>query len=189
MAESKMNKAYWVAHKAKTLLDSGDTVAKALELWDKDKAKSPQNWNPDLMATVLLNVSLKAGALEAKANSVIHKETKALLKSYKEDAKSFSDAIKAATGKELACLEGHRSRVSSLAFSPDGLRLASGSYDNTVKLWEVSSGKEINSLLGHKFWVTSVVFSPDGSRLYFSSQRGKTGLVEDGVTFEITGPF
>lgn len=101
MAESKMNKTYWVAHKAKTLLDSGDTVAKALELWDKDKAKSPQNWNADLMATVLLNVSLKAGALEAKANSTIHKETKALLKSYKEDAKFFSDAVKAATGKEL----------------------------------------------------------------------------------------
>ena len=57
MAESKMNKAYWVAHKAKTLLDSGDTVAKALEMWDKDKAKSPQNWNADLMATCLLYTS------------------------------------------------------------------------------------------------------------------------------------
>ncbi|MEO6061335.1 MAG: hypothetical protein ABIQ99_05295 [Thermoflexales bacterium] len=101
MAESKMNKTYWVAHKAKTLLDSGDTVAKALEMWDKDKAKSSQNWNPDLMATVLLNISMKAGALDAKANSTIHKETKALLKFYKEQAKFFSDAIKAATGKEL----------------------------------------------------------------------------------------
>lgn len=37
--------------------------------------------------------------------------------------------------------------------------------------------------------ITGPAFSPDGSRLYFSSQRGKTGNSEDGVTFEITGPF
>lgn len=37
--------------------------------------------------------------------------------------------------------------------------------------------------------ITGPAFSPDGSRLYFSSQRGQTGRSEDGVTFEITGPF
>lgn len=37
--------------------------------------------------------------------------------------------------------------------------------------------------------ITGPAFSPDGSRLYFSSQRGKTGLSENGITFEITGPF
>ena len=37
--------------------------------------------------------------------------------------------------------------------------------------------------------VTGPAFSPDGSRLYFSSQRGKTGYADDGITFEITGPF
>lgn len=37
--------------------------------------------------------------------------------------------------------------------------------------------------------IAGPAFSPDGSRLYFSSQRGKTGRVEDGITFEITGPF
>jgi len=37
--------------------------------------------------------------------------------------------------------------------------------------------------------ITGPAFSPDGSRLYFSSQRGKTGRSEDGITFEITGPF
>jgi len=37
--------------------------------------------------------------------------------------------------------------------------------------------------------ITGPAFSPDGSRLYFSSQRGKTGRNEDGITFEITGPF
>ncbi|MDH5552587.1 MAG: PhoX family protein, partial [Nitrosomonas sp.] len=37
--------------------------------------------------------------------------------------------------------------------------------------------------------ITGPAFSPDGSRLYFSSQRGKTGRSEDGITYEITGPF
>ncbi|HBV22011.1 MAG TPA: hypothetical protein DEF07_09880, partial [Nitrosomonas sp.] len=37
--------------------------------------------------------------------------------------------------------------------------------------------------------ITGPAFSPDGSRLYFSSQRGISGKPEDGITFEITGPF
>ena len=101
MAESKMNKAYWVAHKAKTLLDSGDTMAKALTLWDENKAKKPADWNADHIATVLENVSLKASLLDGKANATLHKETKVLLKFYKEQAEHFSDAIKAANGKDL----------------------------------------------------------------------------------------
>lgn len=45
-------------------------------------------------------------------------------------------------------------------------------------------------LAGHdRSEVTGPAFSPDGSRLYFSSQRGKTGRAEDGMTFEISGPF
>ena len=101
MAESKMNKAYWVAHKAKTLLDSGDTMAKALTMWDQNKAKKPADWNSDHIADVLENVSLKASLLDGKANATLHKETKVLLKFYKEQAKHFSDAIKKADGKIL----------------------------------------------------------------------------------------
>lgn len=45
-------------------------------------------------------------------------------------------------------------------------------------------------VVGHdRSEITGPAFSPDGSRLYFSSQRGKTGRDEDGITFEITGPF
>ncbi len=44
---------------------------------------------------------------------------------------------------------GHSSSVISIAFSPDGKYLASGSYDNTVKLWSVESQKEVTTLHGH----------------------------------------
>lgn len=56
----------------------------------------------------------------------------------------------------------------------------------------LTSGKVLPLLqvAGHdRSEITGPAFSPDGSRLYFSSQRGKTGNSEDGVTFEITGPF
>ncbi|MCP4372529.1 MAG: hypothetical protein GY797_31150, partial [Deltaproteobacteria bacterium] len=57
------------------------------------------------------------------------------------------------------------SGVRSVAFSPDGKFLASGSYDNTVRLWEVSTGEQLRELTGHSDSVWSVAFSPDGKFL------------------------
>ncbi|NIM17623.1 MAG: hypothetical protein GTO45_37130, partial [Candidatus Aminicenantes bacterium] len=59
----------------------------------------------------------------------------------------------------------HAVRVLSVAFSPDGNTLASGSDDSIIRLWEVDSGKEIGKFTGHSSFVTSVVFSPDGKVL------------------------
>ncbi len=53
----------------------------------------------------------------------------------------------------------------SIAFSPDGKYLASGSRDNTVKLWSVELQKEVTTLKGHSLSVYSVAFSPDGKYL------------------------
>ena len=53
------------------------------------------------------------------------------------------------TGEKLTTLIGHTERVSSIAFSPDGETLASGSYDKTILLWDVPAGKPRKTLNGH----------------------------------------
>ena len=71
----------------------------------------------------------------------------------------------AQTGEELNLLDGHRGRVLSIAFSPDGRTLATGNDDGTVRLWEVETGKNIKTLTADPSWVSSVAFSPDGRTL------------------------
>jgi WD40 repeat protein len=69
------------------------------------------------------------------------------------------------TGRELARLEGAPSHAASVAFSPDGTRIATGEADGTVRLWDAATGEQSMVLTGHTAMVVDVAFSPDGSRL------------------------
>ncbi|MEG4798846.1 hypothetical protein QUA69_27735, partial [Microcoleus sp. LAD1_D1] len=71
--------------------------------------------------------------------------------------------------KPIATLTGHSSSVLSIAFSPDGLTLASASFDKTIKLWHLQSQKPIATLTGHSSSVLSIAFSPDGKTLASAS--------------------
>ncbi|KIK66938.1 hypothetical protein GYMLUDRAFT_156943, partial [Collybiopsis luxurians FD-317 M1] len=67
-------------------------------------------------------------------------------------------------------LQGHTDWVWSVACSPDGKRILSGSADKTIQIWNAETGTPIGEpLQGHTDWVGSVVFSPDGKRIVSGS--------------------
>ena len=68
----------------------------------------------------------------------------------------------AASGKELFTLRGHTQGIQSVAFSADGHRIVTGSWDRTVRLWEAASGRELCKLERDSIAIKRAAFSADG---------------------------
>ena len=89
------------------------------------------------------------------------------------------------TGEELLTLNGHKYYVSIAAFSPDGSRIVTGSYDMTVKVWDALSGKEMFSMNANNSSVDAANYSPDGKKIVsISPSTDKPVMVWNAMTGE-----
>jgi WD40 repeat protein len=68
-------------------------------------------------------------------------------------------------------LSGHQKVIACIAVSPDGKKIASGSYDNTIKIWDSETGKETMTLTGYHSRTRCIAFSADGKKIASGSRN------------------
>ena len=152
----------WVASVAFStngiLASGGGDGDKTLKLWD--------------VATLTNIATLGSGSRSAVSAAAFHGTTLAF-------GGGFSwiniELLDVATMTHIATFEGHRSNVLSIAYSPDGTLLASGSYDGTVRLWNVATGRNI-AIFKAAGEVPSVAFSPEGTIVAAGTSSGVVEL-------------
>lgn len=70
-----------------------------------------------------------------------------------------------AKGEEIRAFNGHTAPITSVAFSPDGKKILTSSFDRTLRLWDTEKGKELKRFEGHTDGIEAAAFTPDGNRI------------------------
>ena len=126
-------------------------VASSIGIWTYDAHTGEER---DLFATAMSNEDATAFSPDRR-----------MFASASYDPDNTVELWDLANRQHKAALKGHTSYIESIAFSPDGHTLATGSSDYTVRLWNTDTGTHKATLVGHTRGITSVAFSPDGHTL------------------------
>jgi WD40 repeat protein/serine/threonine protein kinase len=129
------------------------------------RAKVPAGAPPEVVAVLGEEVRFPLPAARASHGMAVSKGGDYLAVPCGNDLAIFD----ARAGKLLHMLPEHESRTLEAAFSPDGKRVACGSFNNSVRVWDVKSGTLERTLTGPTALVHGVAFSPDGKRLAAAS--------------------
>ncbi|KAK7219801.1 hypothetical protein V2G26_007804 [Clonostachys chloroleuca] len=129
--------------------------------------------------------AMEIAPLQVYASALVFSPTRSLIRELFEKEEPNWITLKPSVESDwnacLQTLEGHDDWVMSVAFSADGQRVASGSRDKTVKIWDTAMGACVQTPKGHGASVNSVVFSADGQRLA-SGSSDETVKIWDAAT-------
>ncbi|MHC4970919.1 MAG: protein kinase domain-containing protein [Planctomycetota bacterium] len=187
------NKATAAACAALLLLTVGGSVAVMLlqqqkvsqvraaqELTDQARTRAEANERAALASANEASVqaaraerqSYSANVAAAHASLRMHetREAKQLLAACPEKLRGWEwHHLRLATDTSLRTLLAHQDKVTAVAFSPDGTRIASGSEDKSLRIWDSATGEELFALPGLSDSVTALAFSPRGDRVAAAS--------------------
>jgi WD40 repeat protein len=124
-------------------------------------------------------MNLKGGDMVGPV--AISPDSERIVTCYSASKLGTAQVWESSTGRKLFTLEGHSGTFTSVAFSPDGQRIAAGSADKKARVWNAFSGLELLALTGHEGAINSVAFSPDGLRI-ISGSDDKTAIIWDAAT-------
>ena len=179
-------------------MELGEVIDKLLKVDIKERYHSaeevikdltPQEISASVATTLLTSVPTKSDAATVQVPKQLKKRNRWLLngglvllglgglfwffQTQQETINGFINPIQPLienlSNSRVFTLRGHASDVNSVDFSPEGDKLASGSDDKTIKVWDVNSKEEILTLQGHSGWIWDVTFSPDGQTLATTS--------------------
>ncbi|KJA24886.1 hypothetical protein HYPSUDRAFT_452805, partial [Hypholoma sublateritium FD-334 SS-4] len=108
---------------------------------------------------------------------------------YQQTVKHFIEQC--TTDSCIYVFREHTDYVNSVAFSPDGTFVASGSEDDTIRVWNSKTGKQVGmpATGGHTDWVNSVAFSPNGKNVVSGSDDRTVRIWDSETGKQVGQPF